>query len=170
MNLLGSMRETIRDPYFAVIKTDALKAVEWFAGHLSKYVKWIWWRQSSFCASDRGDQSQEHAVVSHVRIRRSEHGFMQKVSVQLDFLQRILESHWTENLIYVFSRNETEWPRSQFYIRAIYIFPGLPIWLQQNRQTDPGNRSLMQECGNWQTEHNSVLEITRQRSFISRKT
>jgi hypothetical protein len=59
-------------------------------------------------------------------------------------------------------------------VRNLYIPRiGLPIWLQQNRQTDPGftciyvNRSQIHECGNWETEHyNSVLEITRPHSFI----
>ncbi len=50
---------------------------------------------------------------------------------------------------------------------------GLPIWLQQYRQTVPRiyiNRALIHECGNWKTEHyNSVLEVTRLRSFISGK-
>ncbi len=49
----------------------------------------------------------------------------------------------------------------------------LPIWLQQNRQTDPGNiNSILLtdiECSNWETEHyNSVLEITKPcKSFFS---
>jgi hypothetical protein len=41
---------------------------------------------------------------------------------------------------------------SDLYIPRI----GLPIWLQQNRQTDPGNkhinRSQIHECENWETE------------------
>jgi hypothetical protein len=58
---------------------------------------------------------------------------------------------------------------SGFYIPRIC----LPIWLQQNRQTDPVNtlylnRSQIPECGNWETELcKSVLEIMRSRSFIS---
>ncbi len=55
-------------------------------------------------------------------------------------------------------------------LRDLYIPRiGLPIWLQQNRQTDPGNiyNSPIHECENWETEHyNSVLEITRLRRFI----
>ncbi len=34
----------------------------------------------------------------------------------------------------------------------------LPIWLQQNRQT---NRSQIHECGNWDRTFNSVLEYIR---------
>jgi hypothetical protein len=60
---------------------------------------------------------------------------------------------------------------SDLYIPRI----GQPIWLQQNRQTDPGNvyvnRSQIHECGNWETEHyNSVLEITRPHSLSSGNT
>jgi hypothetical protein len=44
---------------------------------------------------------------------------------------------------------------------------GLPIRLQQNRQTDPweyvNTQRNMDECGNWETEHNkSELEIKSQ--------
>jgi hypothetical protein len=48
---------------------------------------------------------------------------------------------------------------SDLYIPRI----SLPIWLEQNRQTDPGNIkncSQIHECGNWETEnYNSVLKI-----------
>jgi hypothetical protein len=58
---------------------------------------------------------------------------------------------------------------SDLYIPRI----GLPIWLQQNSLTDPGNinRPQIHECGNWETEHyNSVLEMGGQAVFISGKT
>jgi hypothetical protein len=60
-------------------------------------------------------------------------------------------------------------------VRDIYIPKiGLPIWLQQNRQTDPGNILLAQKYMNVEmrkTEHdNSVLEIMRPRSFVSGNT
>ncbi len=57
---------------------------------------------------------------------------------------------------------------SDLYIHRI----GLPIsiWIQKNRQTDPGeyiNCFQIHECGNWETEHYySVLKITRPRSFL----
>ncbi len=74
--------------------------------------------------------------------------------------------------------NEPARPRSQFLhsvsVSNLYIPRiSLPIWLQQNRKTDPRNISIAHkftthECGTWETEHyNSVLEITRSRSFIS---
>jgi hypothetical protein len=58
----------------------------------------------------------------------------------LEFLH-LLKS---ENPIYVFPRNETAQLRSLFLhsgICELFIIPriGLPICLQQNRQTDPGN-------------------------------
>jgi hypothetical protein len=49
---------------------------------------------------------------------------------------------------------------SDLYIPRI----GLHIWLQQNKQTDPGNRNLEIE------HYNSVLEIRRLHSFISGNT
>ncbi len=60
---------------------------------------------------------------------------------------------------------------SDLYIPRI----SLPFWLQQKRQTDPGNIPIahryMYESGNWKTEHfNSVLKIKRSRSFISGNT
>ncbi len=40
---------------------------------------------------------------------------------------------------------------------------GLPIWLQQNRQTAPWEYITTHRCGNWETEHyKSDLEITSQ--------
>ncbi len=73
-------------------------------------------------------------------------------------------------------RNETARPRSQFlhlFICEQFIYIpriGLPIGLQQNRQTawEYLNGPQIHECGNWETEHyNSVLEITgRTVSFL----
>ncbi len=64
-------------------------------------------------------------------------------------------------------------PNSCINVSVSYLYIpriGLPVWLQQNRQTDPGNninRSQIHECGNCDTEHyNSVLEITRPHSLI----
>ncbi len=74
------------------------------------------------------------------------------------------------------SRNETAQPRSQFLHssiceRFIYSWICPPIWLQQNRQTDPMEihaSITVYECENWETEHyNSVLEVRKPRSFIS---
>jgi hypothetical protein len=74
-------------------------------------------------------------------------------------------------------RNETARPHSNYYINVsvsdLYFSRiGLPIWLQQNRQTDPVNISLTDtSCGNWETEYyNSVLERMRPGSFISGNT
>ncbi len=52
---------------------------------------------------------------------------------------------------------------SDLYIPSI----GLPIWLQQKRQTDPGNIHVQKhKCGNWDAKHyNSVLKITRPAKF-----
>jgi hypothetical protein len=59
-------------------------------------------------------------------------------------------------------------PSSYIYLSVSILYTpriGLPIWVQQNRQTDPG--SQIHECGNWETEYyNSVLEIKRLRNFI----
>ncbi len=69
-------------------------------------------------------------------------------------------------------RNETARPCSQFLHSCIcegFIFfqersPAVWSW-------EYINRSQIHECGNWETEHyNSVLEITRSRSFISGNT
>ncbi len=70
--------------------------------------------------------------------------------------------------------NETARPHSQFLysVNDLYIPRiGLPIWLQQNRHTDPAweytNRSQTHECKTWETDHdNSVLEITRPHSLF----
>jgi hypothetical protein len=62
-------------------------------------------------------------------------------------------------------------PNSYIHVSVSYLYIpriGLPIWLKQNRQTNPGNinRSQIHECKNWETEqYNSVLEITRRYSF-----
>ncbi len=69
-------------------------------------------------------------------------------------------------------------PNSYIYVSVSDLFvpsTGLPIWLQQNRQTHPGNIyincSQIHSCGNRETEHdNSVLEIVRPLSFISGNT
>ncbi len=59
------------------------------------------------------------------------------------------------------------------FLRSEVCWPFLPMtpFCQQNRQGIYNiNRSqiLVHECGNWETAHcNSVLEITRPRSFIS---
>ncbi len=52
--------------------------------------------------------------------------------------------HCTENLIYVFPEIKLRGlvPNSSIHVsvRDLYIPSiGLPIWLQQNRQTNPGN-------------------------------
>ncbi len=79
-----------------------------------------------------------------------------------------------ENPIYVFPEMKPRGlvPNSYIHVSVsdLYISrSGLHIWLQQHRQTYPGNidRSQIHECGNWEPEHyNSVLEITRPSSFI----
>jgi hypothetical protein len=64
-------------------------------------------------------------------------------------------------------------PNSYIHVSANDLYiprTCLPIWLQQNKQTDPGNiyNCSQKLCGNWETEHyNYVLEITRPCSFIS---
>jgi hypothetical protein len=69
------------------------------------------------------------------------------------------DAHCTENPIYVFTEIKLCGFVPNYYIHAsmsdLYIPRiGLPIWLH--------------ECGNWKTkQYTSVLEITRQRSFIS---
>ncbi len=74
-----------------------------------------------------------------------------------------------ENPIYVFLFWELRGLSTNFHIHVsvsdLHISRiGPHIFLQQNKQTDPGNiRNLSQiyECRNWETEHyNSVLEIT----------
>jgi hypothetical protein len=72
-------------------------------------------------------------------------------------------------------RPQSQFPHSCVSVSDLYISRICPhIWLQQNRQTDPGdiciNLSQIYERRNWETEHyNSVLEIRRERSFIPGK-
>ncbi len=56
-----------------------------------------------------------------------------------------LYMHCTENLIYVFPEMKLR--------RLVPISYGVPLWLQQNRQTDQfwENRSEIHECWNWET-------------------
>jgi hypothetical protein len=69
-------------------------------------------------------------------------------------------------------------PNSYIHVSVSYLYIpriGLPIWLQQKTQTDPGNifKPLTDnhEHGNWEMEHyNSVLEKRRLRGFISGNT
>ncbi len=95
----------------------------------------------------------------------------------------ILDSHRTSicsvqtlpKILFMFERN---WapplsPNSYIHVSVsdlhIYKYIGPHIWLQQNRQTDPGNMYLSQifECRNWETEqYNSVLEIRRMHNFF----
>jgi hypothetical protein len=83
----------------------------------------------------------------------------------------ICKSHCTENQIYVFSEMKLRGLNHNSYIYVpvsdLYI-PRfvLPIWPQQNRQTDSKNIcincSQIHECGNWEAKHyNSALEIIR---------
>ncbi len=60
------------------------------------------------------------------------------------FKYMLLSVHCTENQIYVFPEMKLRGLVSNAYIHVsetdFYITRiGLPIWLQQNRQTDPGN-------------------------------
>jgi hypothetical protein len=81
--------------------------------------------------------------------------------------------HSTENPIHVFP-NKLLSLVPNFYIHAsvsdLFISKiGLPIWLQQNRQTNPRNIEIAHRYMNVDIRiHNSVLEITRPGSFISR--
>ncbi len=105
--------------------------------------------------------------------------FLRSISLPYPFLLEDLEQlppkkflHCNENLIYVFPEMKLYDVRASFvsnsYLHVslsdLYILRiVLPIWLQQNC-------SKTHECG-WETEHyNSVLEITRLRSFISGNT
>ncbi len=88
--------------------------------------------------------------------------------------------HCTENPIYEFPEMKLSGlvPKSYIHVSVSHLYIPrieLPIWQQQNKQTDPGNiyvnRKQIHECGNRKTEHyNSVLERKRQRSFISGNT
>ncbi len=79
--------------------------------------------------------------------------------------------HWKSET-YI-PRNETVRPHisiSTFmYLWAIFIFPWSVLGI--DRSWEYINCSEKHECHNWETEHyNSVLEITRPCSFISRNT
>jgi hypothetical protein len=55
-----------------------------------------------------------------------------------------LHRHCTENPTYVFREMKLRGlvPSSYIHVLVSYLYIsriGLPIWLQQNRQTDPGN-------------------------------
>ncbi len=69
------------------------------------------------------------------------------------------------------SRNETARPRSQFLYSCIcerFIYSHNRS--SADRSWEYINRSKIHACGNWETEHyNSVLEITRMRSFEENK-
>ncbi len=56
-------------------------------------------------------------------------------------LIRILQLHCVENPIYLFPEMKLRSLAPNFYMVSDLYIPriGLPIWLQQNRQTDPGN-------------------------------
>ncbi len=66
--------------------------------------------------------------------------------IQESYLMLLLPLHCTENPIYVFPEMKL---RGLVPNSCIYVFVsdsdlcipriGLPLWLQQNRQTDPGN-------------------------------
>jgi hypothetical protein len=88
-------------------------------------------------------------------------------------------SHSTEITIYVFPEKELRGLSPNSYIHVSVSDLNIPriaphIWLQLNRQTDPGNikishRYVQYACRNWETEHFnsvSVLEITRLHSLI----
>jgi|LakMenEpi03Aug12_release.lakeMendotaPanAssembly.Ray.scaffolds.fasta_scaffold976182_1 hypothetical protein len=69
-----------------------------------------------------------------------------------------------QKIRFIYSQNETVRPRSQFLHscickRFVLYIPriGLPTWLKQNRQTDPGNLSQIHEWGNWETEQYTVI-------------
>ncbi len=75
--------------------------------------------------------------------------------------------HCTENPINVFPEMELHVlvPNSCIHVYASDLYIpriGLPIWLQQNRQTDSQelkNRSQIHECGNWETEHYEAAQL-----------
>ncbi len=69
--------------------------------------------------------------------------------------------HCTENPIYVWHCTASFPIPAFMFLWAIYIFPGSVCLFAATKH----------ECGNWETEQcNSVLEITRLRSFISGNT
>jgi hypothetical protein len=88
--------------------------------------------------------------------------------------------HCTENSTYVFSEMKLcdLIPNAYIHVSVsdLYIFPGSVclFGFSKTGRLVLGiyiNRSQIHECGNWETEHyNSVLEITRPRSFISGNT
>ncbi len=90
--------------------------------------------------------------------------------------------HYTENPIYVFLEMKLLGLVPKFYIHVsvsdLYIpriglvcLFGCSKMKMADKSWEYMNRSQIQECGNWETEsYNSVLEITRQRSFISGNT
>ncbi len=74
------------------------------------------------------------------------------------------ELRCTKNLFHVFPEMKLQGliPNSYIHVSVsdLYIHRiGLPIWLQQKRQIDPGNTiyklltDTVHECGNWETEH-----------------
>jgi hypothetical protein len=88
--------------------------------------------------------------------------------------------HCNENPIYVFLLWELRGLNPNFHIHVSVSDLCIPrigpnIFLQQNRQSDPGKIQISHrytyKCRNWETEHyNSVLEIRRLHSFISGNT
>ncbi len=83
------------------------------------------------------------------------------------------------NSIYVFPEMKLRGLVTSFYINVsvsdFYVFPGSVYLFGFSKIgrliLENMNRSQKHECGNWETTHyNSVLEITRPRSFISGNT
>jgi hypothetical protein len=94
--------------------------------------------------------------------------------------QRHRPSHTHDTLYRQFGlcvlRNGTALPRSQFLhscvCERVTYSQDRSAYLAASKYAGRSweyiNRSQIHECGNWETEHyNSVLEITRTRSFIS---
>ena len=84
----------------------------------------------------------------------------------------------TENPVDVLPEIKLSGPVPNSYIHVsvsdLYICPGLVCLFGCSKIGKPIlgiRKSLTDDCGNWETEHyNSVLEITRPRSFISANT
>ncbi len=92
-------------------------------------------------------------------------GIYSRSQCTLVYGHNINKPQCTENPIYVFPEMKpcglVPISYIRVYVSHLYIPRiGMPISLQQSRQTDPGNISIcsqIHECGNWEAEHyNSV--------------